>query len=116
MSKHSKPHFRYKRWTLNDTDKKLFLAQAALDTYVERLLWKLDDFVIAGGDVFVGIKRVFSDFEWFVNKADNAVKLCGGHHHFNYVLLSEVLTNKLEVDYFIQAVVHYDGSTESTGQ
>ncbi len=115
MSKHVKPGFRYSKWTLTDTDKQYFVAQAALDTYVERLLAKLDNFIAEGGSIGEGVKNVFDAFGWFVVNNDACIA-CYAHHHFNYCLLADILTYRCENDYGMDGVVvHFDG-TVSTGE
>jgi hypothetical protein len=116
MTKHYKPGFAYRYWTRKDINKQGFVADAALDTYVERLLAKLNTYIAEGGLIADGVRHVFDDFTWFVSVADNAANLCGAHHHFNYVMLSNILTEHCENMYMMDGVtVHFDG-TISTGE
>jgi hypothetical protein len=115
MSKHAKPGFRYSKWTLTDANKQYFVAQASLDTFVERLLAKLDSFIAEGGLIDEGVKNVFDAFKWFLT-VNSVCIVCGAHHHFNYCLLADILTYRCEHDYRMDGVtVHFDGSV-STGE
>ncbi len=100
---------KYKEWTLTDTNKKRFIAEAAINTRVKNIMFDMDNSFTAGVPIEHIIVHSFGKFEWFLkNNAD--VKDCNGHHHFNFVRFAQMLTDKIKNDYEIDKLVHFDGT------
>jgi hypothetical protein len=111
MSNFNRESFTYHTWTVQDTDKQRFTAQAALDTFVRNRLVEMDKFILEGKPFADAAAWLFTQFNWFVG-ANRLMQLVSAKHHFNYVFLGEILTYHFESMYYISCVVHFDGEFE----
>lgn len=109
MTKFHKPWFTHRNWTANDINKKLFVVQASLDTFVTNQLFDFDKAVLNGMDMQEACYKLFHFLAWFLNQP-----LCkdnGANVTQNYTMLAEILTDKLKTDYLYDDNTHvfFDG-------
>lgn len=110
MTKFWKEGFTHRNWTANDNNKKIFVVQSSLDTYLHNeLVYNFDKAIVDGMDMQVACYTIFRRFAWFLSQP-----LCqdnGANVTQNYTMLAEILTDKLKTDYLYDddTMVFFDG-------
>jgi hypothetical protein len=111
LSKFNKEQFNHHKWTLQDTDKQIFVASDSLDTFVRNRIAEMDEMIMNGKPYADAAAWLFTQFNWFIG-ANRLMKLTAAKHFQNYVFLAEILTYHFETNYYINVIVHFDGTME----